>query len=87
MYHFVCLTGADITHNVYLMNWLKIAVGKIGRHLTHPNLLLHVALGQLLPLGLHGQADQVVGADGQQLLSLLLLGLGFHHQQWNGQQN
>ena len=49
-------------------------------------LLRHVGLGQLLPLGLHGEADQVVGADPEQLLRLRLLRLGLHHQQRDGEQ-
>ena len=70
-----------------LVNGLEVAVGEIGRHLADSHLLLYRALGQLLPFGLHTQTDQVVGADVEQLLGLLLLTLGLHHQEGNGEQD
>ena len=71
----------------HLVDGLEIAVGEVGRHLTDPHLLLYRPFGQLLPLGLHAEADQVVGADVEQLLGLLLLALGLHHQEGDGEED
>ena len=40
------------------------------RHLAQPLLLVQCVFGQLLPVGFHGEADDVLSADGDQLLSL-----------------
>ena len=42
----------------------------VWRYLTQPLLLVQCVFGQLLPVGFHGEADDVLSADGDQLLSL-----------------
>ena len=69
------------------MHWLEVAVGEVRGHLAHSLLVGQGGLGRLLPGALHHEADQVVAADLLELHGLLLLGLGLHHQQGDGQQD
>ena len=75
---------SSMTH---LMDRLQVAVGEVRGHLADSLLVGQGGLGRLLPGALHHEAHQVVAADLLELHGLLLLGLGLHHQQGDGEQD